>query len=134
MKTFRIFLAFAFLFVSLNMSAQESGKQTISIKTNIYCDHCKQCESCGPRIYNQLMDVPGIRKVKIDDETSTINVTYNTSKPYAMRSMTQVLTRTISWLQQNPWLSWMHAVRNKQCLLKFISFTQYSRLFIVILG
>ena len=26
------------------------------------------------------MDVPGIRKVKIDDETSTINVTYNTSK------------------------------------------------------
>ena len=80
MKAFRNFLALAFLVVSFSVTAQENGKETISIKTNIYCDHCKQCESCGPRIYNQLMDVPGIRKVKIDDETSTINVTYNIAK------------------------------------------------------
>lgn len=62
-------------------------KETISIKTNIYCDHCKQCESCGLRIYKNLMDVQGIRKVKIDDSTATIKVTYNASKiePKAIR-------------------------------------------------
>ena len=59
---------------------QESGKQTAEIKTNIYCDHCKQCESCGPRIYNQLMDVPGIKRVKINDQDTTVVVTYNSDK------------------------------------------------------
>tara|TARA_B110000046_G_C12943087_1_gene376694 strand:- start:745 stop:1098 length:354 start_codon:yes stop_codon:yes gene_type:complete len=87
MKSLRNFLTLAFLLASFSLSAQDSGKQTISIKTSIYCDHCKQCESCGPRIYNQLMDVQGIRKVKIDAETATIDVTYSPSKiePKAIR-------------------------------------------------
>ena len=62
-------------------------KETITIKTNIYCDHCKQCESCGPRIYNQVMDVPGVRKVKIMEENASVIVTYNSDKldPKAIR-------------------------------------------------
>lgn len=87
MKGLRHLLALFLLFGSFTLSAQTGGKETISIKTNIYCDHCKQCESCGPRIYTQLMDVVGIRKVKINDETSTIDVTYSSDKidPKAIR-------------------------------------------------
>lgn len=62
------------------MAAQDGGKETVTIKTNIYCDHCKQCESCGPRIYDKLVDTPGVQKVKIDVEAGTITVTYQSSK------------------------------------------------------
>lgn len=87
MKGLKHLLILLFVFGSLSLKSQSGSKETISIKTNIYCDHCKQCESCGPRIYAQLMDVAGIRKVKIDDESSTIEVTYNGTKiqPDAIR-------------------------------------------------
>ncbi|GAB5537912.1 MAG: hypothetical protein Salg2KO_00150 [Salibacteraceae bacterium] len=80
MNLMRLLFIGSFVLFGLSVSAQNGGKETLSVKTNIYCDHCNKCESCGPRIYNQLMDVPGIRKVKIDDEASTILVTYNSDK------------------------------------------------------
>lgn len=61
-------------------ASQNGGKETVTIKTNIYCDHCKQCESCGPRIYDKLVDTPGVQKVKIDTEAGTITVTYLSSR------------------------------------------------------
>ena len=80
MKGIKHIALLLFMLGSLSIMAQDNVKVTLSIKTNIYCDHCKQCESCGPRIYDQLIDLPGVRKVKIDSETSSINVTYNSSK------------------------------------------------------
>ncbi len=73
-------LVFVFILTGSTLLAQSGGKETITVKTNIYCDHCKKCESCGPRIYAQLMDTPGVRKVKIDEETASIEVTYNSEK------------------------------------------------------
>ena len=70
----------ALFLMSARLSAQSSGKETVKIKTNIYCDHSQRCESCGLRIYNQVTDVLGVRKVKIDDLDTTIVVNYNSQK------------------------------------------------------
>lgn len=80
MKAIRHFLFLGLLLTSLTISAQTGGKETITVKTNIYCDHCKKCGSCGVRIYDQLMETPGVRKVKIDDVAATIEVTYSSDK------------------------------------------------------
>jgi periplasmic mercuric ion binding protein len=78
MKHLILLLTFSLFCVGVN--AQSKGKETITVKTNIYCDHCKKCESCGPRIYRQLMDVSGIRKVDINEDEATITVSYSTGK------------------------------------------------------
>lgn len=60
--------------------AQNPKKETITIKTEINCDHCVQCDSCGANIYNAIHENRGIRKVKINPEENTITVTYKPSK------------------------------------------------------
>jgi len=52
----------------------------INIKASIYCDHCKKCESCGKRLYNAIHEQKGIRKVSIDPDQKTVEVTYNADK------------------------------------------------------
>ncbi len=54
--------------------------QTIRIKTNINCDHCKQCGSCSGRIENALYKEKGIKRVDVDDKKMEIKVVYNTQK------------------------------------------------------
>tara|TARA_B100000902_G_C27227875_1_gene873180 strand:- start:181 stop:468 length:288 start_codon:yes stop_codon:yes gene_type:complete len=66
--------------MSARLFAQSSGKETVKIKTNIYCDHCQWCKSCGLRIYNQVMHVLGVRKVKMDDSDTPIVVNYKSQK------------------------------------------------------
>lgn len=83
MNAIKYSLAVVFLLASLSISAQSDvsgGKETIIVETTFHCDHFKHCESGGPRLYQQLMDVPGIRKVKIDDKEATIEVTYSADK------------------------------------------------------
>lgn len=80
MKSKTLLFSLVLLLSTFYASAQKGEKETISVKTNIYCDHCQRCESCGPRIYQQLMDVSGVRKVKVNNETSTIDVTFNSGK------------------------------------------------------
>lgn len=58
--------------------AQTTNKQTITIKTKIYCDHCKKCESCGGRIDRELPFIKGLTDYKFDEKANTITVTYNT--------------------------------------------------------
>lgn len=79
-------LSFGLLF-SIGLCAQKAEKIELEVKTNIYCDHCQRCESCGTRIYNQLIDMPGVRKVRVDDESEVIRVTYMSDKqgPKAIR-------------------------------------------------
>jgi copper chaperone CopZ len=87
MNVWKPFLVAAGLLFSLNASAQKAERVTLEVKTNIYCDHCQRCESCGTRIYNQLIDMPGVRKVRVDDESEVIRVTYMSDKqgPKAIR-------------------------------------------------
>lgn len=78
MKKFLCVAIFTFL---LNASfAQNPKKETITIKTEISCDHCVKCGSCGANIYDAIYENRGIRKVKINPEDNTITVTYKSSK------------------------------------------------------
>ena len=73
----------AFLVFTLSGFSQEPKEkkvQTSVIKTKIYCDHCKICESCGGRILKQLYNEDGIKNTEVDSKTNTIKVIYDTRK------------------------------------------------------
>ena len=53
---------------------------TLRIQTSIYCDHCRQCESCGPRLEKAIFRLGGIRKVKIEAGSNVIQVVYRPGK------------------------------------------------------
>jgi copper chaperone CopZ len=70
-----------FTITSINLNAQPTKNKDIAIiKTNIFCDHCKECESCGGRIEKGLAFEKGVKKVVIDEKEMTIAITYNPSK------------------------------------------------------
>lgn len=55
--------------------------KTADIKTEISCDHCMQCGSCGQNIYTHVKDnVEGVKNIKINSETNIITVKYNAEK------------------------------------------------------
>ncbi|HNR20183.1 MAG: heavy-metal-associated domain-containing protein [Bacteroidetes bacterium] len=59
------------------------GNETIVIRTKIYCDHCKECESCKPRIDNSVKYLKGVKFSKLNVEEQTITVQYNPKKTTA---------------------------------------------------
>lgn len=64
-------------------NAQEQKQKTTQIaiiKTAIYCDHCKACESCGDRLEKTLLKEKGIQMITLDDKAMTIKVVYNSKK------------------------------------------------------
>ncbi len=84
--TTKFFLAL-FMQIALSTHTHAGISKRVSIKTNIYCDHCKQCESCGGKIEHDLTFDKGIETVKLDEKAMTITVTYNSKKttPEAIR-------------------------------------------------
>lgn len=69
------------MFISLQVSAQKSQNiKTAVIKTTIYCDHCKQCETCGDKFQKDLYNEAGIKRVDIDTKAMTITVVYDSRK------------------------------------------------------
>ena len=58
--------------------------ETITVKTTINCDHCKQCESCATRLENALYQQKGVKRVDIDEKKMEIKVAYNTKKLNAL--------------------------------------------------
>ena len=73
-------LVFIFLFSVTAFSQKEKKVKTVVIKTTIYCDHCKICESCGGRILKQLYNEDGIKSTSVDSKANTITVVYDTRK------------------------------------------------------
>jgi len=78
-------LLFSFLLVFagiIAMQAQEKGKknQKAVIKTSIYCEHCKVCESCGQNFQSNMLKMPGVRMYELDENEKTITVYYNSQK------------------------------------------------------
>jgi len=74
-------LTFTVLLFSYAVSAQDKKTiQTATIKTAIYCDHCKACETCGPKFNQALLKEKGVQMVVLDDRAMTIKVTYNSKK------------------------------------------------------
>ncbi len=71
---------FIIAFATFFYSAKANNSENIKIKTNIYCDHCQVCGSCGGKIEKDLGFERGIKLVKLDDKAMTITVTYNPKK------------------------------------------------------
>lgn len=70
----------AILVSIFNTAYAQKKVQTLVVKTNIYCDHCQQCGSCGERIKEAVFTEKGIKRVDVDEKAMTVQVAYNTSK------------------------------------------------------
>ena len=66
--------------VKLSLS-QETKYLVEEINTEIFCDHCLQCESCDDNIFTKIKDYnKGILSVKVDSKQNLIIVKYNKEK------------------------------------------------------
>lgn len=74
-----LFLVFVLAGLQGTVLAQQKI-ETATVKTQIKCDHCKQCGSCSARLEKALYDKKGIKRVDVDDRKMTIKVVYNTQK------------------------------------------------------
>lgn len=59
--------------------AAPQNNDTLVVKTNIYCNHCKQCESCKGKL-DMLMEEKGVKDMVLNVEQMTITVMYNSKK------------------------------------------------------
>lgn len=64
---------------SLTYSQNKKNEKAV-IKTTIYCDHCKACESCGKRFQTEMLKIKGVRMYELDEKEETITVYYNPKK------------------------------------------------------
>jgi mercuric ion binding protein len=78
MKILKAILLITIFSVGINFA--KSRSEIITIKTTIFCDHCKECESCGGKIEKDLGFAKGIKLLKIDEKAMTITVTFNPKK------------------------------------------------------
>ncbi|MBK8831156.1 MAG: heavy-metal-associated domain-containing protein [Saprospiraceae bacterium] len=56
------------------------GGNELAVKTDISCDHCKECDSCEPKIINALKATPGVKSASLKLENETILVNFDPSK------------------------------------------------------
>jgi mercuric ion binding protein len=76
-----ILIAFTLLlFSNAAFAQQQKTVQTAVIKTAIYCDHCKACETCGDRLQKVLLKEKGVQMITLDEKAMTIKVVYNSKK------------------------------------------------------
>jgi len=75
-----LLVIFTIILSANSVSAQQKTVQTAIIKTTIYCDHCKACESCGDRLQKTLLKEKGVQMITLDDKAMTIKVVYNSKK------------------------------------------------------
>lgn len=71
-------LVFGLISITINAQAKKSEK--VTIKTNIYCDHCKQCPTCGKNLQSGLLKIKGVKMYELDDKEMTLTVYYNGQK------------------------------------------------------
>jgi mercuric ion binding protein len=73
-------IAFMLLLGSCAQSTGGSGGNELAVKTDISCDHCKECDSCEPRILNALKATPGVKSASLKLDNETILVNYDPDK------------------------------------------------------
>lgn len=80
MKITIIVLAF-FIGGAQFAAAQKTVKTaTDTVSTQIYCDHCIQCETCRFGLDASLYKVKGVKNVVVDAARQQIIVSYNPAK------------------------------------------------------
>ena len=88
--TKRVILFFT-LFIALTSFAQEGKKnEKAVIKTNIYCDHCNECETCGLNFRDNMLKIIGVKMYKLDLEKMTLTVYYNGKKTNLQKIKTAI--------------------------------------------
>ena len=78
----KIKLLILILTFSIKLSFSQDNKYWVAeINTEIFCDHCLECESCDDNIFSKIKDHNnGVSYVKIDPEKNIIRVKYNSEK------------------------------------------------------
>ncbi len=76
----KLMLLVTIFFISNAVVAQQKNNQKAVIKTNIYCDHCKECETCGLKFKDHMLKITGVKMYELDEKKMTITVYYNSKK------------------------------------------------------
>ena len=76
----KLMLLVTIFFISNVAVAQQKTTQKAVIKTNIYCDHCKECETCGLKFKDHMLKITGVKMYELDEKKMTITVYYNSKK------------------------------------------------------
>lgn len=82
MKNIVKIMAFVGMMFAASASFAQTGKKNdkVVIKTNIYCDHCKECPSCGKSLQSNLLKIKGVKMYELDDQKMTLTVYFNGQK------------------------------------------------------
>lgn len=75
----KILVTLLFL-LGLSPAFAQNKIETLVVKTQTFCDHCKICETCGLKMETDLYYVKGIKLVSYNEEDMTITVKYKTKK------------------------------------------------------
>ncbi len=77
----KILLSTIIFLFTITLSAQTNIKnQRAVIQTNLYCDHCKSCETCGQNFQDNLYKVKGLKTYELDEKAMTITVIFDGRK------------------------------------------------------
>ncbi len=73
-------LLVVFALFTFTLSAQNSKNEKAVIQTNIDCDHCKACETCGQNFQENLYKITGLKMYELDEKAMTLTVYFNGKK------------------------------------------------------
>lgn len=80
----RILITIILLVATNSLFAQVEKNDTLIVQTKIYCDHCKECETCQPHIEKELNFTKGVKAFTVNVQSQTIMVVYNPKKTNAL--------------------------------------------------
>lgn len=78
MKPFKIIISIFCLAVIVTSCGSDA--KSVSLKTEIYCDHCQTCESCKGRVETALKAIDGVTSSEMKVNDKIILVNYDASK------------------------------------------------------
>lgn len=76
-------LTILFMVSLVPIGSAQSKIDTVIIKTRIFCDHCKACETCGEMMERDLYLTHGIKNSTFNPADTTITVVYKNTKTNA---------------------------------------------------
>lgn len=65
--------------LAASCDTQKSGS-TMSVTTEIFCDHCEECESCKDRVEKALRGTAGVNSADMNVAAKSIAVSYDPAK------------------------------------------------------
>ena len=80
MKKLKTIITFAIMLFALTVSAQTKKTEKAVIKTMLYCDHCKACETCGDNFQKNMLKIKGVKMYELDEKAMTITVYFDPKK------------------------------------------------------